>query len=74
MYRVYVPESYSFLNFFIFLSLQFSNINNFVALLSGIVSARKLKFGKHMYNGWMYRLYRSPAAAAAYSSLFIAPL
>ena len=54
MYRVYQNQTaafYSFLYFFIFLSLQFSNIKNFVALLSGIVSPRKLKFGTHMNNG-----------------------
>ena len=34
--------------FFIFLSLQFSNIKkNYVALLSGIASHRKLKLGTH---------------------------
>ena len=60
-----------FVSLFIFLSLQFSNVKNFVALLSGIVSPRKLKLGTHMNNGWMYRVYRNQAAAAAaYSSLF----
>ena len=59
------------IHFFIlhFLSLQFSNIKIFVALLSGIVSPRKLKLGTHMKNGWMYRVYCNQAAAA-YSSLF----
>ena len=72
MYRVYQNETaavYSFIS----LSLQFSNIQNFVALLSGILSARKLKLGTHMNNGWMYRAYRNKAtatAAAAYSALF----
>ena len=55
--------------FFIFLSLQFSDLKNFVALPSGIVSPRKLKLGTHMNNGWMYHVY-SNQAAAAYSSLF----
>ena len=36
--------------FFIFLSLQFSNIKNFVALVSGIASHRKFKLGIHMKN------------------------
>ena len=40
---------YSFLYFFNFLSLQFSNNKIFFALLSGIVSPRKLKLGTHMY-------------------------
>ena len=56
--------------FFIFLSLRFSNIKIFVSLLSGIVSHRKLKLGTHMNSGWMYRVYRNQAAAAAYLSLF----
>ena len=66
-----IPESDCcclFVYFLIFLSLQFSNIKNFVALLSGMVSPRKLKLGTH--NGWMYRVYRNQATAAAYSSLF----
>ena len=68
MYRVYQNQTaaaYSFLYFLIFLSLQFSNIKNFVALLSGIVSPRKLKLGTHKNNGWIYRVYRNQAAAAA---------
>ena len=74
MYRVYQNQTaaaYSFLYFFIFLSLQFSNIKIFVALLSGTVhmSPRKMKLGTHMNNGWMYCVYRNQAAAA-YSSFF----
>ena len=72
MYHVYQNQTaaaYLFLYFFIFLSLQFSNIKNSVALLSGM-SHRKLKLGSHMINGWMYRVYHSQAAAAFYSSLF----
>ena len=56
--------------FFIFLSLQFSNIKNFVALPSGIVSPRKLKLGTHMNKGWKYHVYHNQAAAAGYSFLF----
>ena len=44
MYRLYQNQtaaSYSFLYFFIFLPLQFSNIKNFVALLSGIAKQYK---------------------------------
>ena len=62
MYRVYQNQTaaaYSFIS----LSLQFSNIQNFVALLSGIVSSRKLKLGTHMNNGLMYRVYCNKAAA-----------
>ena len=73
MYHVYQNQTaapYSFLYFFIFLSLQFSNIKFFVALLSGIVSPRKLKLGTHMNNGWMYRVYRIQAVTDAYSSFF----
>ena len=73
MYRVYrnqAAASYSSLYFFIFLSLQFSNIKIFVTLFSGTVRPRKLKFGTHMVSGQMYRVYRNQAAAA-YSSFFI---
>ena len=31
---------------------------------------RRLKLGTHMDNGWMYRVYRNQAAAAAYLSLY----
>ena len=68
MYCVYQNQTaaaYSFIS----LSLQFSYIQNFITLLSGIVSARKLKLGTHMNSGWMYPVYRNKAAAA-YSSLF----
>ena len=68
-----IPESGCcclFVSLFLHFSLKFSNIKNFVALLSGIVSPRKLKLGTHMNSGWMYCVYRHLAAAAAYSSLF----
>ena len=73
MYREYQNATAAaclFLYFFIFLSLQFSNIKNLVALLSGIVSHRKLKLATHMNNGYMYCVYHNQAAAAAYSSFF----
>ena len=73
MYRVNQNQTvaaYSFRDLSIFLSLQFSNIKYFDALVSGIVNPRKLKLDTHMNNGWMYRVYHNQAAAAAYSSLF----
>ena len=73
MYHVYQNQTaaaYLFCYFFIFLSLQFSNIKNFAALLSGIVSPKKLKLGTHMNNGWLCGVYHNQSAAAAYSSLF----
>ena len=53
----YIPESGCcclFMSLLIFLSLQFSNIKNFVTLFSGIVSPRKLKLATHVNSGWMY--------------------
>ena len=38
-------------------------------LFSGAVGPTKLEFGPHMTNGYMYRVYRNRAAAAAYLSL-----
>ena len=68
-----IPEScccsYSSLYIFIFLSLQFSNIKNFVTLFSETVRPRRLKLGTHVDSGQMYRVYRNQAAAA-YSSLY----
>ena len=56
-----------------FLHFSFSPVfkffKNIVALLSGIVSPRKLKRGTYMNSGWMYLVCRNQAAAA-YSSLF----
>ena len=54
MYRVYwnhAVATYSSLYFFIFLSLQFSNIKFFITLFSGTVSPRRLKLGTHVDNG-----------------------
>ena len=61
--------SYSSLYYFIFLSLQFSNIKNFVTLFSGTVRPRRLKLCTHVDSGQMYRVYRNQAAAA-YLSLY----
>ena len=72
MYCVYwnqTAAAFLFVYFFIFLSVQFSNIENFVTLFLGTVRPRTLKHGTHLDSGWMYRVYRNQAAAA-YSSLF----
>ena len=72
MYRFYrnqAAAAYLIFYFFIFLSLQFSNIKIFVTLLSGTVRSRRLKLGTHMDNGQIYCVYRNQAAAA-YSSLY----
>ena len=61
--------AYSSLYFFIFLSLQFSNIEIFVTLFWGNVRPRRLKLGTRMDSGQMYRVYRNQAALA-YSSLY----
>ena len=74
MYRVYrnqAAATYLSLYFFVFLSLQFSNIKIFVTLLSGTVRPRKLKLGTHMDSGWMYRVYQNQAAAAYLSLYFL---
>ena len=61
----YVKENqfsptYSSLNFFIFLSLQFSNIKkNNIFLFSGTESHTKLKFGLHMNSRLMYCILES---------------
>ena len=69
-----IPESgccfYSAIYFFIFLSLQFSNIIFFRHTFSGTVRPRRLKFGKHVDSGQIYRVYWNQAAAA-YSSLYV---
>ena len=72
MYRVYrnqAAAAYSSIYFFIFLSLQFSNINIFVTLFSGAVRPTKLIFGTHVHNGLMYCVYQNQTAAA-YSTLY----
>ena len=50
--------------FFIFLSLQFSNIKIFVTLFSRTVRPRGLKLSTHVDSGQMYRVYGNQAAAA----------
>ena len=55
--------------FFIFLSLQISNIKNFHRPFSGTVRPRRLKLVTHMNIGWMYRIYQNQVAAA-YSCLY----
>ena len=54
-----IPPTYSSLNFFIFLSFQFSNtcINNFISLFSGTERHTKLKLGPHMDSRLMYHVY-----------------
>ena len=72
MYRVYrnqAAAAYSSLYFFIFLSLQFTNIKFFVTLFPGTVRPRRLKLDTHADSGQMYRVYRNQAAAA-YASLY----
>ena len=72
MYRVYrnqAAAAYSSLYFFIFLSLQVSNIKIFVTLFSGTVRSRRLKLGTHVDSGQMYHVNRNQAAAA-YLSLY----
>ena len=74
MYHVYLiqaPAAYSSLYFFIFLSLQFSNIKIFVTLFSGTVRPRRLKLGTNVDSGLMYRLYQNQASAAYSSNYFI---
>ena len=74
MYRVYQNQAaaaYWSPYFFIFLSLQFSNIQIFRKLLSGTVRRRRLKLDTHVDSGWMYCVYQNQAAAAY---LFLAHL
>ena len=73
LYRVYwnrtAAAAYSSLYFFIFLSLQFSNIKIFVTFFSGTVRPRRLNLGTHLNNGQVYGVYQNQAAAA-YLSLY----
>ena len=57
-----IPTTYSSLNFFIFLSLQFSNIKKFISLFSGTERHTKLKLGPHMDSRLMYHVYLNQAA------------
>ena len=71
MYRVYRNQAagaYLSLYFFIFLSLQFSNIKNFHHIF--LKRPRRLKLGTHVDSGQMNRVYRNQAAGIR---LFIFP-
>ena len=71
MYLVYwnqAAAAYSSLYFFIFLSLQLSNIKIFITFFSGTARSRRLKLGTHVDSGQMYCVYRNQAAA---SDLFL---
>ena len=64
----YVKENkispiYCSLNFFIFLSLRFSNIKkNIISVFSGTERHTKLKLGPHMDSRLMYHVYLNQAA------------
>ena len=49
-----ISPTYSSLNFFIFLSLQFSNIKNFIFLFSGTEGHTKVKLGLYANSRLMY--------------------
>ena len=57
-----IPPAYSSLNFFILLSLQYSNIKKFISLFSGTERHTKLKLGPHMDSRLMYQVYLNQAA------------
>ena len=72
IYRVYQNQAvaaYLSLYFFIFLSLQFSNIKIFRHIFLRNCEALKVKLGTHVDGGQMYCVYQNQAAAA-YSSLY----
>ena len=72
MYHMYWNQAvaaYLSLYFFIFLSLQFSNIKILVTLFSGTVRPKGLKLGLHMDSRQMYHVYQNQAVAA-YLSLY----
>ena len=72
MYHVYRNQgtaAYSSLCFFIFLSLQFLNIENFRHTFRRNCEAFKVETWYNVDNGWMYSVYRNQAAAA-YLSLY----
>ena len=71
VYQIQAAAAYSSLYFFIFLSVQFSNIKIFVTLFSGTVRPRRLKPGTNVDSGLMYHLYRNQASAAYLSHYFI---
>ena len=72
MYHVYWNQAvavYLSIYFFIFLSLQFSNIRILVTLFSGTVRPKGLKLGLHMDSRQMYHVYQNQAVAV-YLSLY----
>ena len=71
VYQIQAAAAYSSLYFFIFLSLQFSNIKFFVTLFSGTVRPRRLKLGTNVDSGLWNRLYRNHPSAAYSSHYFI---
>ena len=62
--------AYLSLYFFIFLSLQFSEIKIFRHTFLRKGQAYKVETWYHMDNGWMYHVYQNQAAAAYLSVYF----
>ena len=62
------PPAYSSLNFFIFLSLQFSNIKKIISLFSGTEKPTKLKLGPHMDSRLTYGPRQANLVLIAYAS------
>ena len=60
----HIPPTYSSLNFFIFLSLIFSNKKKIKSLFSGTERHTQLKLGPHMDSRLMYHVYLNQAAGA----------
>ena len=69
VYRNQAATAYSSLYFSFFFLSNFQTSTFFITLFSGAVRPRRLKLGKHMGNGWMYRVYRNHAAALIHSFL-----
>ena len=68
-----ISPTYSSLNFFIFLSLQFSNIKKkYFSFLSDCESHTKLKLGLHMNSRLMYHVYLKRLLVFIYSFSFLA--
>ena len=80
VYHVYQNQAsaaYLSLNFFIFLSLQFSTLNFFVTLFSATMRPRRLKIGTLVDSGQMYHVKQIQAAALIYpfiSSFSFSPI
>ena len=73
MYRVYrnqAAASYLSLYFSFFFLSSFQTLKFFVTLFSGTVRPRRLKLGKHMDSGGMYRVYWNNAAALIHPFIF----